>query len=112
MKINCTGPHGETFQAETGYEMTPNVFKDEQIHQCHLYNTLDLDRVQKALETWCEMVGANPKNATETIDSTEECVNCNRIYGLHRATDFQCPKDFDEHGWSHGWLDTVFRKKG
>jgi len=36
------------------------------------------------------------------------CVNCGYTYGKHITDRYHCPKDFNEHGISHSWLDTTF----
>ena len=57
MKIGCSGPNGETFEGQTE-TVAAGLYstEHEEIHE--QYN-----RIQKALETWCEVVKASIKDA-------------------------------------------------
>lgn len=58
MRITCTGPGGERFEAEgTCYRGTPENVKEAAREE--------RSAIQRALETWCKTVKANAKDAKE-----------------------------------------------
>lgn len=60
MKITCTGPNGETFEGQATLLICKVAGREAQATTHNLY---EREAVQKALETWCKIVGADPKNA-------------------------------------------------
>ena len=49
MKIECSGPNGETFEAETTINPANGTNSKEAAEQERV-------AIQKALDTWCEMI--------------------------------------------------------
>ncbi len=56
MRITCTGPNGEKFEAETDNAM-PEKFS---------HNIDERTAVQKALETWCRAFGVDKDTAVRS----------------------------------------------
>jgi hypothetical protein len=64
MKIECSGPNGETFEAE--FEHIDHGNKDS--GWVELQDKTNRERVgaaQKALETWCQMIAASADKAQD-----------------------------------------------
>ena len=57
------------------------------------------------------MMGWFCDKIVETRQNWLECSNCGIEQGKHRGIDLQCPANIDEHGWSHGWLETKFKRR-
>ncbi len=61
MKITCSGPSGEKFEASGAAWMGGRV------SDCDSANRSDRESMQKALETWCEAVKADKEKAVVAV---------------------------------------------
>jgi len=56
MKIECSGPNGETFECE--WEFRASGTAKDLMSLCESENKFQRDAAQKVLETWCAMIAA------------------------------------------------------
>ena len=54
MKIECSGPNGETFECE--WEFHGGNLTTEFPDACRAKSVFERDAAQEALKTWCEMI--------------------------------------------------------
>ena len=65
MKIECSGPNGETFECE--WELRAGNLTNDWQKATYEQSIFYRDAAQKALETWCKTISEMPQKGQEEV---------------------------------------------